>query len=141
MEKLTIALTANGKREFVPLDQVSFYLSFTVHYNYSKISRRHKKPILSIRIVLSCFYLLISHFENFSTWISRLPWTRCLISLLFAFFFTKLDLPDAFCKLDEFFSILPKTLLNLVNLLRETSQVKSTKVSYFETNKLLRAIL
>ena len=29
-------------------------------------------PVLSIRIVLSCFYLLISHFENFSTWISRL---------------------------------------------------------------------
>ena len=139
MEKLTIALTANGKREFVPLDQVYFYLSFAVHYNYSKISRF--TPILSVRIVLSCFYLLISHFENFSTWISRLPWTRCLISLLFAFFFTKLDLPDAFCKLDEFFSIPPKTLLNLVNLQRETFQVKSTKVSYFETNKLLRAIL
>ena len=64
-----------------------------------------------------------------------------LISLSFAFFFTKLDLPDAFCKLDEFFPILPKTLLNLVNLLPETSQVRSTKVSYFETNKLLRAIL
>ena len=30
-------------------------------------------PILSIAIVLSCFYLLISHFKHFSTWISRLP--------------------------------------------------------------------
>lgn len=59
MEKLTIALTANGKREFVPLDQVYFYLSFAVHYNYSKISRF--TPILSVRIVLSCFYLLITH--------------------------------------------------------------------------------
>ena len=39
------------------------------------------------------------------------------------------------------FFLLPKTLLNLVNLQRETSQVKSTKVSYFETNKLLTAIL
>ena len=49
----------------------SIYLSFTVHYNYTKIGRF--TPILSIRIVLRCFYLLISHFENFSTWISRLP--------------------------------------------------------------------
>ena len=40
-------------------------ISFTVHYNYSKIGRF--TPILSIRIVLSCFYLLISNFENFST--------------------------------------------------------------------------
>ena len=31
--------------------------SFTVHYNYTKITRF--TPILSIRIVLSCFYLLI----------------------------------------------------------------------------------
>ena len=30
-------------------------------------------PILSITIVLSCFYQLISHFQNLSTWISRLP--------------------------------------------------------------------
>ena len=49
----------------------SIYLSFTVHYNYTKIGRF--TPILSIRIVLRCFYLLISHFENVSTWISRLP--------------------------------------------------------------------
>ena len=48
-----------------------FYLPFTVHYNYTKIGRF--MLILSIRIVLSCFYLFISHFENFSTWISRLP--------------------------------------------------------------------
>ena len=54
------------------------YLSFTVHYSYKKVNRF--TPILSIRIALTSFYLLISHFENFSTWISRLP--RCLISLL-----------------------------------------------------------
>ena len=37
-------------------------------------------PILSIRIVLNWFYLFISHFENFLTWISRLPFA--FISLL-----------------------------------------------------------
>ena len=65
MERLSIAFTANGKREFVPRDQVSPLLVFTIYYNYTKIGRF--TPILSIRIVLSCFYQLISHFENFST--------------------------------------------------------------------------
>ena len=49
----------------------SIYLSFTVYYIYTKIGRF--TPILSITIVFSWFYLLISHFEHFSTWISRLP--------------------------------------------------------------------
>ena len=40
-------------------------LAFSVHYNYTKIGRF--MPILSVRIVLSCFYPLVSHFENFST--------------------------------------------------------------------------
>ena len=31
------------------------------------------RNFLSIRIVLSCFYLLIFYFEKFSTWIWRLP--------------------------------------------------------------------
>ena len=44
--------------------------SFTVHFNYTKIGIF--TPILSIRIVLSYFYLLVSHFEDFSTWFSRL---------------------------------------------------------------------
>ena len=56
--------TANSKRKFVPRDQV-FPLSFTVHYGYTKIGRF--MPALSIRIVLSCFHLFISYFENFST--------------------------------------------------------------------------
>ena len=47
------------------------YLSFTVHYSYAKIGRF--TPILSVRIVSSYFYLHITHFKNFSTWISRLP--------------------------------------------------------------------
>ena len=49
----------------------SIYLSFTVYYIYAKIGRF--TTILSITIVLSWFYLLICHFEHFSTWISRLP--------------------------------------------------------------------
>ena len=50
------------------MTKFSIYLSFTVRYNYTKIGRF--MPILSMTIVLSCFYLFISHFENFSTWIS-----------------------------------------------------------------------
>ena len=49
----------------------SIHLSFTIHYNYKKIGTF--TSILSIRIVLSCFNLLISHFGNFSTGISCLP--------------------------------------------------------------------
>ena len=46
-------------------------LVVTVHHNYTKIGKF--TPILSIRIDLSCFYLLLSHFENVATRISRLP--------------------------------------------------------------------
>ena len=41
----------------------SIHLWFTIHYNYKKIGTF--KSILSIRIVLSCFYLLISHSLKF----------------------------------------------------------------------------
>ena len=68
--KVSITFTTNGKREFEPQDQ-DFHSSVVYcNYNYTKID--WFAPILSMRIVLSCFYLLISHFENFSTWISRL---------------------------------------------------------------------
>ena len=50
---------------FYHVTKFSIELSFTVHYNYTKIGKF--LLILSIRIVLSCFYLLISHFENLST--------------------------------------------------------------------------
>ena len=53
-------------------------LLFIITTRYTKVNRF--APILSIRSVLSCFYLLISHDEIFSTWTSRLP--RCLICLL-----------------------------------------------------------
>ena len=37
------------------------------------------RNLLSIRIVLSCFYLLIFYFEKFSAWIWRLPFAVCRI--------------------------------------------------------------
>ena len=46
-------------------------MSITVHYQYMKIGTF--TPILSIGIDLSCFYLLISHFENFKIGITHLP--------------------------------------------------------------------
>ena len=63
--KVSITFTTNGKREFVPQDQDFHSPVVHCNYNYTKIGRFG--PILSIRIVLSCFYLLISHFQNFST--------------------------------------------------------------------------
>ena len=64
-ERLSIAFTASVRREFVPRDQGLLLYTLT-----TKIGRF--TPILSIRIVLSCFYLLVSHFEDFSTWLSGL---------------------------------------------------------------------
>ena len=45
-------------------------LSFTFYYFYAKISRF--APVLSIRIVLDSFYLLIFCCEKYSTWTTRL---------------------------------------------------------------------
>ena len=46
-------------------------LSFTVYYLYTQ--KRSLTPVLSIRIVLGSFYLLIFYSANFSTWTWRLP--------------------------------------------------------------------
>ena len=56
--------------------------SFTCRFLF--IISTHEKLVvsrnfLSIGIVLSCFYLLISYFEKFSTWIWRLPFAVCHI--------------------------------------------------------------
>ena len=55
------------------------WLSFPFTYRLLFISSTHKlvasRNFLSIRIVLSCFYLLIFYFEKFSTCIWRLPFT------------------------------------------------------------------
>ena len=63
MERLSIAFTANVNLYHVT--NFPLCLPFTVLHNYTKIGRF--TPILSIRIILSCFYLHISHFENFAT--------------------------------------------------------------------------
>ena len=68
LERLSIVFTANMNLYHVT--KFPLNLSFTVHYNYSKISRF--RPGLCIRAVLNCFYLLISHVENFSTPVPRL---------------------------------------------------------------------
>ena len=48
------------------------YFSFTVYCFYTKISSF--MPVLSIRIALDCFYLLIFYSEKFSTAVCRLPY-------------------------------------------------------------------
>ena len=48
------------------------YFSFTVYCFYTKISSL--RPVLSTRIVLDCFYLLIFYSEKFSTDVCRLPY-------------------------------------------------------------------
>ena len=62
IREIKIAFAANMNLYHVT--KFSIYLSFTVHYNHTKSGRF--TPFPSITIVLSCFYLLISHFENFS---------------------------------------------------------------------------
>ena len=62
IERLRFTFTSNGKREFVLRDQVFPLLSFPVYYFCSKISSF--TPVLSIRIVLDSFYLLIFYFES-----------------------------------------------------------------------------
>ena len=66
-----LAFTANGKRELYHVTK------FSIYFNWTKIGRL--TPILSIRIVLSRLYLLITHFEIFSTtaWI----WSRLLFAV------------------------------------------------------------
>ena len=66
IEMLSITFTSNGKREFVPRDQVSPFtcrLLFIISTNKLVVSRN----FLSTRIVSSSFYLFIFYFENFST--------------------------------------------------------------------------
>ena len=58
-----------GKREFVPPDPFCCRLLFIISTHNLVVSRN----FLSIRVVLSCFYLLIFDFEKFSIWIWRLP--------------------------------------------------------------------
>ena len=67
-ERSNFRFTSNGRREFVPRDQVShllvIYCSLFLHISCN---------FLSTRILLSSFYLLIFYFEKFSNWICCLP--------------------------------------------------------------------
>ena len=66
--------------KFVPRDQGSSFSS--VVYCISTPNLVVSGNFLSIRIVLSCFYLLIFYFEKFPAWICRLQYTWSLNSLL-----------------------------------------------------------
>ena len=57
---------ANGKREFVPRDQV-FPLTVVNCLLLLRKKTSSFTPVLSVRIVLDCFYLLIFYFEKFAT--------------------------------------------------------------------------
>ena len=65
IERLRFTFTPNGKREFVPRDQVFPYFPFTIYCFYTRISSF--MPVLTIGIVRGCFYLLIFYSEKFST--------------------------------------------------------------------------
>ena len=69
--RLTITFTSNGKRELVRRDYVSSLL-FNLFAPKLVVSRN----FLFIRIVLSCFYLLIFYFEKSS--VNLLPYTWSL---------------------------------------------------------------
>ena len=62
--------TANVNLQHVT--KFSPYFSFTVYCFYTKIDSF--MPVLSLRIVLDCFYVLIFYFEKFSTHVCRLPY-------------------------------------------------------------------
>ena len=65
IERLRFTFSPNGRREFVPRDQVFPFNPFTLYCFYKKISSF--VPVLTIGIVRDCFYLLIFYSEKFST--------------------------------------------------------------------------
>ena len=71
IERVKFTCTPNGKPEFVPRDQV--FPLVVVYCLLLLLEINIFTPVLSIRIVLDNFYLLIFYFEEFSTWIWRLP--------------------------------------------------------------------
>ena len=73
VERLRFTFTPNGKREFVPRDQIPPYFSLTVYCFYTKISSF--MLVLSKRIVLDCFISLFSILRNsqLTFAVSRMP--------------------------------------------------------------------
>ena len=76
MSSVTIErmFTSKCKHKFVPRDQDSPLLVFYIS-SFTKLS--------SIRIFLSCFYLLIFNFEKFWTWMWRLQFAVYVMLKLF----------------------------------------------------------
>ena len=72
LERLRFTFTPNGKREFVPRDQVFPLFFVDCLLLLHKISEF--MLVLSTRIVLDCFYLLIFYAEKFSTDVCRLSY-------------------------------------------------------------------
>ena len=75
LERLRFTFTPNGTANvnLYPLTKYSPYFSCTVYCFYTKISSFMPWPVLSIKIVLDCFYLLIFYSKKFSTDVCRLP--------------------------------------------------------------------
>ena len=89
LKRLITTFTSNGKREFVPRDQVSPLLAvYCSSFLHKLVVSRN---FLSIRIALSCFYRLIFYFKKFSTLICRLRIREAWI--LYGFVLTKLARP------------------------------------------------
>ena len=72
--ELSITFTSNGKTR-ICTTWPSFLLTFRLLFINSTPKLVVLYNFLSLRIVLSCFYLLIFCFEKFSSWIWRLPYT------------------------------------------------------------------
>ena len=70
IERLRFTFTPNVNLYYVT--KFSPYFSFTVYCFYTKMSSF--MPVLSTRIVLDCFYLLIFYSEKFSTDVCHLPY-------------------------------------------------------------------
>ena len=73
IKRFRVTLSASGKREFVPRDQV-FPISFCVLF----VTSAQKLVVHASFIRKNCFKLALSmffYFEKFSTWIWRLPFS------------------------------------------------------------------
>ena len=99
MKMIWVTFTPNGKCEFVqrgPSFPLNCRLLFMISV-YKKI--RRLTPVLSIRIILDSFDLLVFYFEKFLTWISLIftlqmkPVLLCLFVVLLTVM--SLDVSDA----------------------------------------------
>ena len=78
VERLSITLTSNVKREFVPGDQVPLCLSSTVHYFFISLAKSLSTRIFSAVFICSFFILRNSQLESD---VCCLPYTWSLNSL------------------------------------------------------------